>query len=294
MFPKAPLIWHPYILTIPTMAECLTPFCVRNKFTNQTTPVPCGKCPECLKRRVSGWSFRLMQEDKVSFSSHFVTLTYDTKHVPITKNGFMSLAKDDVQRFFKRLRKAEALISDNKIKYYLCGEYGGKTQRPHYHMLIFNVTKISLIEQSWNLGQCHYGLVSEASVGYTLKYMNKAKKIPMHRNDDRLQEFSLMSKGLGANYITDSILKYHTADLFNRMCLVVEGGKKVAMPRYYKDRIYLENERAQIASWGKQRAQTDLEKVKTKYGEHYDRDKVQADIDAFRKQNLQSQKRDKL
>lgn len=165
--------------------------------------VPCGKCPACKKRRVSAWSFRLMQQDKTAHSSHFVTLTYDTKYVPITPKGFMTCDKKDVQDFLKRLRKLVSKINNEPVKYYLCSEYGGKTNRPHYHMIIFNVCDEFLIEQAWQKGTVHYGKVSHASVGYTLKYMDKPKRIPMHANDDRQPEFGLMSKQLGANYLTE-------------------------------------------------------------------------------------------
>lgn len=174
------------------MGACLTPFLVKNKKTNEQVPVPCGKCPECLKRRVSGWSFRLLQEDKVADSSIFLTLTYDVSNVPLTKNGFMVLCKRDVQLFFKRLRRAHP-AGHRPIRYYAVGEYGGRTNRPHYHVILFNA-KPELIQEAWNLGQIHYGTVGGASVGYTLKYMCKPSRIPMHRNDDRIKEFSLMSK----------------------------------------------------------------------------------------------------
>lgn len=160
---------------------------------NETIPVPCGKCADCLKRRVSGWSFRLMNEEKKSSSAFFLTLTYDTKHVDITKNGFMTLNKKHMQDFMKRLRKR----NQEKLKYFLVGEYGGKTKRPHYHLILFNAV-LDTVQPAWELGSVHYGLVTGASVGYTLKYMMKPSKIPMHKNDDRLKEFSLMSKGLGS------------------------------------------------------------------------------------------------
>lgn len=277
------------------MAECITPFSVRNKMTNCTIPVPCGKCPECLKRRVSAWSFRLMEEEKNSTSAHFITLTYDTKHVPISRNGFMTLCKDDVQKFFKRLRKASALISEVSIKYYLCGEYGGRTKRPHYHAIVFNVPSQMLIERSWMLGTIDYGTVSGASVGYTLKYMHKRKMIPQHKNDDRSMEFSLMSKGIGESYITPKTERYHKADLVNRMCLTIENGKKIAMPRYYKDKIYTESQRVQIASWAKQKSEQTAEKIQRAYrGKNYVWDKTEADLQSFRKQDSSSLKRDKL
>lgn len=176
---------------------CYTPLTIRDKKnTERSYAVPCGKCPKCLGKRVSGWSFRLMQESKVSETSNFITLTYDTRYVPITRNGYMELSKRDVQLFFKRLRKIHSKTmgaSAGSIRYYAVGEYGGKTNRPHYHIILFNA-KLELIQPSWQMGQIHYGAVSGASVGYTLKYMNKVKRIPMHRNDDRQPEFSLMSK----------------------------------------------------------------------------------------------------
>ena len=84
------------------MAQCISPFMLKDTITG--VQVPCGKCPQCRSNRASAWSFRLMQEDKRSLSSLFVTLTYNTDHVPILKSGYMSLNKGDLQKFFKRLR----------------------------------------------------------------------------------------------------------------------------------------------------------------------------------------------
>lgn len=179
------------------MAACITPFTRRDPLTQEWQVFPCGKCPECLKRRVSGWSFRLIKESERSHSAIFVTLTYDVDHVPLTEKGFMTLRKSDVQKFFKRLRKIDP---EAQIKYYAVGEYGGRTLRPHYHIILFNSSHAN-ISSAWRLegkplGDIHYGDVSGASVGYTLKYMTKEGKIPLHKNDDRVPEFSLMSKDL--------------------------------------------------------------------------------------------------
>ena len=59
----------------------------------------------------------------------FVTLTYDEKHLP--KDG--SLCLEHVQLFLKRLRFGSAF----PLRYFLCGEYGEKTSRPHYHICLF-------------------------------------------------------------------------------------------------------------------------------------------------------------
>jgi len=232
-------------------SRCITPFQVRDKITNQWMALPCGKCPNCMKRRTSGWSFRLIKEGERSETALFVTLTYDTKYVPLTKNGFMSLNKRHIQTYMKRLRK----LSDKKLKYYVCGEYGSKRDRPHYHMIIFNADA-EKVERAWSeykagcgyvpFGSIYIGEVNEASIGYTLKYMQKPGKIPKHQNDDRLKEFSLMSKGLGQNYVSEAMIKWHKNDLLNRMYVPLVQGKKIAMPRYYKNKIYTETQKLLI------------------------------------------------
>lgn len=180
-------------------SRCLFP--VRLKKTDVV--VPCGRCLHCRKRYVSNWSFRLMQEEKVCDSATFLTLTYDSDHVPLTRNGFMSLKKRDLQLFFKRLRKAHVgKYKGRRIKYYAVGEYGGRTRRPHYHIILFNAD-VELVQRNWTNGSFYCGEVGGASVGYTLKYLAKPKWKPMHKNDDRAPQFSLMSKGLGISYLEE-------------------------------------------------------------------------------------------
>lgn len=233
------------------MGKCITPFYKRQD--DKYTPLPCGKCPECLSRRTSGWSFRLMQEDKISYNAYFITLTYDAKHVPISPNGFLQLQKRDLQLFFKRLRKSHSSLykklklsdsSQRRLKYYAVGEYGTHRKRPHYHIILFNCFA-ELIHEAWKLpetkqpiGEIYYGTVTEASVGYTLKYMCKPPSIKKHSRDDRQREFSLMSKKLGVSYLTENMIRWHKRDLENRMYCNLTDGKKIAMPRYYKDKIY--------------------------------------------------------
>lgn len=174
--------------------KCLNPFYLKEHDCH----VPCGKCEACLKRRASGWSFRLAQQIKAATSAYFVTLTFNTNFVPISPNGYMTLCKREFQLFMKRLRKISG--TDN-IKYYACGEYGDKRKRPHYHIILFNAKHEDVID-AWKrdgvpMGNIQFGTVGPASIGYCLKYMCKEPMKRKHRNDDRLREFSLMSKGLG-------------------------------------------------------------------------------------------------
>lgn len=217
----------------------MTPIQVRNKQGDEVN-VPCGHCPLCNARRISSWSFRLLQQEKVSTQAHFITMTYDTDKVPITRNGFMSLEKRDVQLFFKSLRKKHG--DGVRIKYFTVGEYGTQKWRPHYHAIIFNA-RVELIQPCWPHGGIHYGKLEPASVGYCLKYIMKRGRIPLHRNDDRVPEFALMSKGLGLNYVTPEMQAWHLADLEGRMYCNLPDGKKIAMPRYFKEKIYDEFQR---------------------------------------------------
>lgn len=249
---------------------CLTPYLKKS----ENVFVPCGRCPQCKARDISSWSFRLMQHMKNVESAYFVTLTYDNDRVPVTQNGYMGLLKKDLQNFFKRLRKShdeywDLLVRSGRtvrgykpkpLKYFAVGEYGGRSYRPHYHIILFNA-RLELITPAWSkvdrstgeiipFGFVHLGDdrgVNEASVGYTCKYIAKPKRIPLHRNDDRVPEFRLMSKGLGADYLSVDILKWHLADVENRMYCTIDGGKKISMPRYFKDRIYSDEQRKAAA-----------------------------------------------
>lgn len=222
---------------------CDSPHYAWSTTLSKNVPLPCGKCPPCKKRRVDGWVFRLLQEDKISSNAHFITLTYAPKHLPKTRNGLGTLVKSDYQNFMKRLRK----LTKNKIKYYAVGEYGETFLRPHYHAIIFNVPDPELYRTAWTLagsliGTVDVGKVSGDSIAYCAGYIDKLQQIPKFPRDDRLKEFSLMSKGLGANYITPATQKYHVQHL-NELYLTKSSGHKIAMPKYYRDKLFTEQQK---------------------------------------------------
>ena len=131
---------------------CLTPIYLKKekiiqklKDSYHMQQVPCGRCIECLKLRVNSWYVRINEELKISSSAYFVTLTYE--HEPITPDGEPTLDYRDIQLFMKRLRKCQ----DEKIRYFIVGEYGSKTGRPHYHALLFNIKNIDDVTKCWTL-----------------------------------------------------------------------------------------------------------------------------------------------
>uniref|UniRef100_A0AAU8AVU2 Replication initiator protein n=1 Tax=Dulem virus 194 TaxID=3145671 RepID=A0AAU8AVU2_9VIRU len=107
-----------------------------------TQLVPCGKCMGCRLDRASAWADRMLIEFKDNGDKAiFVTLTYNDDHLPevVTDDNrkLSSLSVRDTQLFLKRLRKA---FSPNRIRFYLAGEYGPKTHRPHYHAILFGLS----------------------------------------------------------------------------------------------------------------------------------------------------------
>lgn len=210
--------------------------------------VPCGKCYQCLNQKRNDWSFRLYQEQKVSQSAVFITLTYNDDEIPKmydpeTGEVFQTLKKEDFQSFMKTLRKRQARKTKKwKIRYYAVGEYGTETQRPHYHAILFNthLDVLKTLDAIWKKGITHIGECNPASIRYITKYV--INKIGDH---DVEKPFALMSRkpGLGENYLTKN-KKYHRQT--EKMHVINERGKYQKLPRFYQDKIWSKGEKATI------------------------------------------------
>lgn len=230
---------------------------MNKRWEDAAQTVPCGKCILCLKRRQNNWSFRLMQEMKISSSAFFVTLTYE--QVPTSFNGNPTLNKRDFQLFMKRLRKNSGY---GKLKYYACGEYGDHSGRPHYHAIIYNATASTFpqdLQNAWGLGHTHIGECDLPTVRYTCKYIMKGKWQPIGELDDREPQFSLQSKGLGKSYLTPQMIKFHKQNLIP--CITGKNGQLQSLPRYYKDKIFTTEEKKILAEQGKELAEYKFEKL---------------------------------
>lgn len=68
------------------------------------------------------------------------------------------------------------------------------------------------------------------------------------------------------------MIAWHYADLYNRMYVNLPGGKKCAMPRYFKQKIYTEEERQEIGLRTLARMADEKAKIIATYGEQYFRD----------------------
>lgn len=221
--------------------------------------VPCGKCNFCLDRRRKEWAFRLNQEKLFSLSSVFVTLTYS--EAPVSSwSGLPTLSRLDVQRFMKRLRKRQAKLLAGlpvvyrsrrydlehiPIRYYLVGEYGSKG-RPHYHALIFNLIPrvIAEVSEIWGHGFTVVGECEPRSVNYVSGYvMTKQQNV----SEEQVQPFALItnrSGGLGIKYLQTHRRWHYEARIFHTQ----DGKRKGSLPRFYREKIFNEAQRARYAA----------------------------------------------
>jgi hypothetical protein len=273
--------------------------CISKTYLNNLKiSVDCGKCSECLSRRVLTWCERLKQEAKRSIAQHFITLTYMDEKLTKTPNGHYTLNLKDTQTFFKILRKNINKINPNRlkeypIKYYIAGEYGGLFERPHYHVIIFNAQE-NEIQRAWSKGYVHFGKHTKASAAYTMSYISKGRIVPENELDDRIEEFSNMSNGLGSNYIEGRKPNWHKLDIKNRLYMPIEDGKKLPMPRYYKKKIYTTYQLKKIGKHFEIKSIENYQKLNQKQKKEYEENYYKFAYSKFRKQQLkQHEKRTK-
>lgn len=115
--------------------------------------VPCGVCPECLKKKQSGFVVRTIEEVKKRGTCCFVTLTYNDDNLP-KNDGVPTLCREHLKKWKRETRtKYYRLYHKNFPEYgfLLCGEYGPRTNRPHYHGLLLGLDKphLDFMEKYW-------------------------------------------------------------------------------------------------------------------------------------------------
>lgn len=205
--------------------------------------VPCGKCPLCLKSKKRDMMVRLVHESLMHECSAFVTLTYNDENLPVVFGDTPVLVKKDVQDWLKRLR----YFTGAKFRYFVCGEYGSKYSRPHYHVIIFGwfpadafvhewrnkypIYRSSLLERSWPFGFSTVGQVTPSVARYCARYVVK-------KAESGLDEFFLQSKaagGIGAPYFD----KWWSDICRNNSAFIKCGSRVIAypVPRYYLARL---------------------------------------------------------
>lgn len=213
--------------------KCWNDICIERD--GQKLFVPCGKCYACRLNARMSWTYRLHKELYCSFGAYFVTLTYSDEQLHYrvdTSTGETApvLNKVDLQSFIKKLRYY------SKFRYFAVGEYGERTMRPHYHIIMFNLERKAAmkIERVWNKGNIHIGRVETSSIHYMTKDMMKPETKTKVLG---VPGFRIMSTkpGIGAKQnVIDSLLNNKLDNDFS----VWLNGYKLSMPRYYANKIF--------------------------------------------------------
>lgn len=248
----------------------------------------CGKCVCCLARKRKDMSVRLAHESRMHEQACFITLTYNDDSIPRAAfcfdrscpdvvrgapQGFNStptLLPSDVQKFIKRLRRHLEYRPkikqdgrdhvDKPIRYFCVGEYGTKSRRPHYHLIVFGwkpsdmvfheergkgegryvISRSAQVEKLWTYG---FSTVCEVNVGvakYCAQYVTKkfARFDEVNSENDWIcPEFTLQSVkngGIGSPWLEKYYQQLRTG------FVTVSDGKRVSkcsIPRYYYDRL---------------------------------------------------------
>lgn len=94
----------------------------------------------------------------------------------------------DLQKFIKRLRRrietSKKSYNNEKIKYYAVSEYGPKTYRPHFHILLyFDSSELSqdlakIIRSCWSYGYSYTTLSQGHVTSYVASYVNSVVALP--------------------------------------------------------------------------------------------------------------------
>lgn len=235
---------------------CIQPMLVRSK-SGYLVRVPCGKCYGCLRRKQRELALRLSLDVKHAFAARFITLTYEDTHLirdyvdEETGEVFPlpSVTKDELQRFFKRLRKLLDYDSrETRMLYYASAEYGDHSKRPHYHIILYFLGQNTLnydldkaIEKCWqkcdwnmvNREKCIQGIDTDGAYMYVAKHQMKK----CQGTDLQAPYFQLRSKGIGASFLQDE----KQIDFAKKNGYIIyDRNKKAPLPRYFKEKLGIE------------------------------------------------------
>lgn len=215
--------------------------------------IPCRSCEECYNQMRKEWISRAVAESQLHNSMIFLTLTYNDDKIPVSEfvddDGVIwkhnTLRYRDFQLFMKRLRKH---FEEKSIRFMVCGEYGSRTFRPHYHCIIYGIslqdlglciphTKNSqgdtlytnnLLDSLWRQG---YILVSDANTstmayvaGYVAKKSVSQKGKKFYETAKITPPFIKSSNrpGLGSEWFEKNINRYN--DIYDYICVSSSTG----------------------------------------------------------------------
>lgn len=157
----------------------------------------------------------------------------------------------DIQLFFKRLRFHIDKEYNEKICYYVVSEYGPRTYRPHWHLLLFfdspQLTEVisQYISEAWSYGNTTCSLSRGGSASYVASYVNSSVCLPsLYVQHKEIRPRSAHSKGFSVNNVFPKQASIYELEkisdvLLNGKCVSLNGKSKQIFPsRAYKHTVF--------------------------------------------------------
>lgn len=207
-------------------------------------PAKCGCCIECRKEKQREWRVRLEEELRSNFG-YFTTLTISPEGIKeIEKKTGLEwernpneIATKALRLFLERARKD----TGKSIKHWCVTELGEDKDRIHLHGIFFGQKSAELIRKHWKYGFVFIGdYCNSRSINYMTKYMLKVDiKHP------EFKQIVLASPGIGNGYMNrrDYLWQKQNYKNINVATYTFRNGTKMAMPKYYKNKIFTDDER---------------------------------------------------
>lgn len=215
----------------------------------------CRRCLPCRLNVAREKAIRAFHEARMHENNIFLTLTYSDKHLESPR-----LIYSHFQNFMKSLReRITGDVTDKDLRlrlyspYYVTGEYGEETKRPHWHAIIFNYSPSDLrflrtsdrgdkvyaskfIDDLWGKNDPEVkpneiGEVTIESAGYVARYA--AKKL-VHGKDQE-HDFHPIHKTSSRRAIGRSWIEKYYKQTFLNGFVVLPNGSQMKIPRYYVD-----------------------------------------------------------
>lgn len=233
--------------------------------------VGCQQCIECRKQKARGWQVRLLEDLKEHKNGKFITLTFSNEaikqlkevieHKGIDKetgeaseqtlDGYEldnEIATVGTRLFLERWRKKYK----RSLRHWLVTEIGHNgTENIHLHGIVWTDKQLKEVERIWTYGYVWKGkkengkvvnYVNGKTVNYIVKYIHKVEEI--HKT---FKSKVLTSPGIGGNYINKVDSKNNKYNgIKTNTTYKTSTGHKIAMPVYWRNKIYSEKEREQL------------------------------------------------
>lgn len=156
----------------------------------------------------TGWQqkkkFIFYDDAGTILAEHYYCLSdYSELLKKVKMDAIPYLDKRLAQLFMKRLRKHLSKYTDERIRYYLVGEYGPRTFRPHFHILLWfdrEQTAESLykcVHKSWKLGRIDIQKCRGEASSYVAGYLNSTMHLPSILKTSQTMPFAVHSQHLG-------------------------------------------------------------------------------------------------